>query len=56
MAVIWLILSDITGYLIFNHYFKFLYLHGNINGKNAFLISLEVSNRETFFTSVIKFI
>ena len=56
MAVIWLILSVITGFAIFFHYFKFLYLHGNINSKNAFLISLEVSNRETFFTSVIKFI
>ena len=54
MAVIWLILSFILGYLISKHPFKFHYLLRNINSKNAFLTSVKVPNKEAFFTSVVK--
>ena len=55
MAVIWLILSFILGYLISNHSFKFLYLFRNVNSKNAFfLTSLKVLIEKAIFTSVGK--
>ena len=54
MAVIWLILSVISGYSIFNYSFKFLCLFRDINSRNAFLTSFGVPNRKAFFMSVVK--
>ena len=52
MTVIWLILSVISGYSIFNYSLKFLCLF--INSRNVFLTSFGLPNRKAFFMSIVK--